>query len=59
VNQYQKLVDEIYRALEGIISSFGIMDLDKVISPKANEALDEIFGKSPNKPKFVKHKDYL
>ena len=59
VNQYQKLVDEIQKALEGIISSFGIMDLDKVISPEANKALNEIFGDSPNYPKFVKHKDYI
>jgi hypothetical protein len=35
------------------------MDIDKVISPEANAALDQIFGKSPNKTKFVKHKDYL
>lgn len=59
VDQFQKLVSEIYGALEGIISAFGVMDIDKVISPEANAALDQIFGKSPNKTKFVKHKDYL
>ena len=58
VQQYDKLVSEVQKALEGIISSFGVMDLDKVISPEANKALNEIFGDSPNYPKFVKHKDY-
>lgn len=58
VQQYDKLVKEVQKALEGIISSFGVMDLDKVISPEANKALNEIFGESSNYPKFVKHKDY-
>lgn len=59
VNEFQKLISEIYSALEGIITAFGTMDLNNVISPEANKALDEIFQNSSKKNRFVKYKNYM
>ena len=58
IDTYQKLVTEVYKALEGIITSFGMINLNKVVTPEANAVLTDIFGNTVNEMKLVKQKDH-